>query len=56
MEYQLCRTCGKETWHNVCGKDKKDLRCTYCAHPVGTGPKAEGHRAIHAIQLAKVNR
>jgi len=57
MVFKLCKECGKECWHNLLKKNKDGQggeRCTYCAFPLGTGPKRDVHSALNTQQMAKV--
>jgi len=57
MEKRFCTACFKTTWHNpLGGKNKGGYRCTYCAEPIGTGPKRDKHAPIHDRQVEKATR
>ena len=44
---KVCLRCIKETIHNESGKKDGTMpRCTQCAQPYGTGPKAEKHKMM----------
>lgn len=52
MIRKWCSSCFRVTLHNPMQK-AGEYRCTFCGHPVGTGPKREANEALRKAQASK---